>query len=96
MRAVGDVAAEHLGAAGLNLARAGDDAEQRRLADAVRPDQADHASGGQRDTHRVERRRAPVALRDIVQARDRPGQSDHCVTRPCRAGGQAVPELVRI
>ena len=55
VRGVGDVAAEHLDRARLDLAYAGDQAEQRRLADAVRADQADHASGRDVEVDVVER-----------------------------------------
>ena len=48
---VGDVAAEHRGAAGLVLTRARDDAEKRRLSHPVRTDQSDHAIGRYRDRY---------------------------------------------
>ena len=45
MRGIRHVAVEHEHAAGLDLARAGDEAEERRLADAVGADDPDHAAG---------------------------------------------------
>jgi hypothetical protein len=53
--AAADVAAQHLDRALLDHARAGDQRQQARLADAVRPDQPDHAAGGHVE---VDRRRA--------------------------------------
>ena len=71
------VAAEHLHRAVLDLARAGDQAEQRRLADAVRADEAGHAAGGNVEIDRVERER-PC----------RTGERD--AARPRRTGADAA------
>ena len=53
--AVGHVAAEDADLARLDLLRAGDQAHERRLADAVGADQADHAAGGDVEVEAVER-----------------------------------------
>ena len=45
MRRIRYVAVEDENASGLDLPRAGDDAQQRRLSDAVGPDEPDHAAG---------------------------------------------------
>ena len=68
---VAHVAAEHVDRARLDLARAGDQAEQRGLADAVGPDEADHAAGGDVERDRVEREHVPITLREALDARHR-------------------------
>ena len=88
--AVGDVSAEHLHAAALDLLRAGDDPHEGRLADAVRADQADHTSRGDLDRDRIERARLPVPVREARDARDGFGQGQHRVTRG-QAWGNVVP-----
>ena len=88
VRGIRHVAAEHEDAARLHLPRAGDHAEQRRLADAVGPDQPDHAAGRERKRDVIERDGALVALRDVFQARDGHGRPAHYGRRrPCSAGG---------
>ena len=54
------VAAEDESVSGLDLPCAGDDAEQRRLADAVGPDEPDHAAGRKLERDAVERDRRAV------------------------------------
>jgi hypothetical protein len=46
MRRIHQVAVEHADASGLHLPRAGNDAQERRLADPIGPDEADHAAAG--------------------------------------------------
>ena len=55
MPGIRHIAVEHEDAAGLDLARAGNDGEQRRLADPVGADQPDHAAGREGDRDVVER-----------------------------------------
>ena len=92
MRRILHVAVEGGDISGLHVPRASDDAEQRRFADAVGTDQADHAAGRQRDRHVIERRHTAVALGNVFEARDghcQPaGRPAHCVAVPC---GVAVP-----
>ena len=90
VRGIRHVAVEHEYAAGLNLARAGDDAEQCRLTDPVGTDQADHAAGGEFEIDRVERHGVRIALRDLVQARDWPGRFVHCGGNLCSEAGHAA------
>ena len=59
MRRILHVAVEDENASGLDLPRAGDDAQQRRLSDAVGPDEPDHAAGRKLDRDLVERDRGP-------------------------------------
>jgi len=93
MRGVAQISAENKHASGLNLARAGDKAQQRRLAHAVRPDQSRHASGWNFDCDVVECEHAAVALRDARELRDRGFALDHLATDPCRLAGQSTAEL---
>ncbi len=101
VRGARDVASQHKDASRLDLPRAGDDAQQRRLADAVGADQADHAAAGQVDRDRVERRHASVTLGDIFQTRDGRDSPVHCaavpcgVALPCSAAGHFVAGSVR-
>ncbi len=67
---VGHVAAERGDAALLDAAGAGDQREQARLADAVRPDEADHPPGRDLEADPVERNRRAVAQRDVAEADD--------------------------
>ena len=50
----------------------GDQAEQGRFADAVRPDQPDHAPGGNIQRHAVEGHDAPVGMAQMAQTHDSP------------------------
>ncbi|CAN0627283.1 protein of unknown function [Burkholderia multivorans] len=59
------VRAEHRHVALLDALHAGDDAEQRRLADAVRADQADRRVRRQRQRYVVERKRRAIAMRQV-------------------------------
>ena len=59
MPAVADIAAEHYDLAGLDLARASDEAEKRGFSDAVWTDQANHPPGWNRRRHMVQRRVRP-------------------------------------
>ena len=91
------VAAQYRDAAGLDPPRAGDDGKQRRFADAVGSDHADHATGRQVKRDGIERHRARVTLRDALQAGDRPaGRVVHYGGDRCNAAGQAVAGSVRI
>ena len=63
---LGHVAAEDADRARLDLLRAGNQAHERGLADAVGADQADHTSGGDVEVQRVERAGGPVSVRDAA------------------------------
>ena len=67
--ALAEVAAQHLDGSGLDRARAGHEAEQRRLADAVGPDQPRHAAGRDLEVDAVERERLPVPMGDGAEPR---------------------------
>ena len=84
------VAAQDECLAGLDLAGAGDDAEQRRLPHAVWADQARHAAGWDFDLDAVERDRRSIALRDPLDPRDRASALDHGDGFPRRAGGHST------
>ena len=90
MRGVRHVAAEREHASRLDFARAGDEAQQRRLADPVGPDEADHAAGRDLDRDVVERDHAAITLRDALDPRDRISALDHLATFPCSLSGQAT------
>src|SRR5215471_12253772 len=66
MCSVGHIAAEDRDAALLNDPNAGDQPQQGRLADAVRTDQADHATSWDLNAHVVERDRRPIAMGDVL------------------------------
>jgi hypothetical protein len=55
----------------LDLPRAGNDAQQRRLSDSIGLDEPDHAAGRKLDRDRVESDRSTVTLRAAFDARDR-------------------------
>ena len=61
-----DVAAERANGPGLQAANAGDQAEQGRFSDPIRPHQRGRAAGPEREADAGERRRLAVALRDTV------------------------------
>ena len=63
---LGHVAAEDVYRAGLNLLRAGDQAHERGLADAVGADQADHTAGGDVEVEGVKRAGGPISVRDAT------------------------------
>ena len=89
MRRIAYVAVEDENASGLNMPCAGNDTEQRRLSDAVGPDEPDHAAGRKLDRDRVESDRFTVTLRDVLDARDRPLAPDHCTAFPCSGAGHS-------
>ena len=68
MPSTGHVAAQGLDAAGLQLARAGNQGQQRRLADAVRADQPDGPAAGNLHRNALERQLAPIAVGYALQA----------------------------
>ena len=84
---VGHVGAEHDRLAALDRPRAGQDRQQRGFADAVRSDQSDHVSRGNRDRDVIERHDIPVALRDLSDDRDRAFARGHGAA--CRRAGHA-------
>ena len=59
-----DVTTEHLNLAALDHPCPGNQGQQRRLADAVRPDQTDHAAGRQRNIYRLQRHDGAIAMAD--------------------------------
>ena len=93
MRRIRHVAVEDESASGLHLPRAGHDAEQRGLSDAVGTDEPDHAAGGNRDPHRVERDRLSVSLRRRALDAGRPERARPITARRrslAAWGGQAT------
>ena len=95
MRAPDDVAVQHLDAAALDLLGAGEEAKQRRLADAVGPDEADEAASRDREVDPLESGGPAVAMRD----RDDSGDNGDLAVHPpalagpsvvCRKPGQAT------
>ena len=95
VRRIGDVPAEDTHLPGLDLPSAGDDGEQRRLADAVGPNQPDHAAGRQRERDAVECGPLSVTMRDVVEARDRIAAPGHGGALACSLGGQSIEGSVR-
>ena len=87
--AVGNVAAQRLYRSGLQSAYAGDQAQQGRFADAVRPDQADHAAGRNVERDIVERDRFTITLGDARDAADGSVGVVHCGSLTCRLAGQS-------
>ena len=90
MRWILHVAIEHEDVSGLDLPRAGNDAQQRRLSDPVGTDEPDHATGRKLERHRVEGDHGAVSLRDIFDAATERRAPDHCAAFPCNWGGQAT------
>ena len=68
---VGDVLVEDDDLAVLNLLHAGDEPEQSRLSDAVRPDHADHDARRNVDAYVRERDRRAVSVRYVLDPSDR-------------------------
>ena len=93
MGAVGHVSVEHRDFAGLDLADAGDQREQRGLAHAVRADHPDHALGRNIEREVVERERLSVAVRYPLE----PGDNGigHCGSFTLSSSGQAILGSVR-
>ena len=56
------IAAEHIDAAFLDYANAGDETEQRGLTGGVRPDHSDHLAGGDIQGDIVKRKRLPITM----------------------------------
>src|SRR5215469_9313397 len=91
---VGHIAAEDRDAALLNDPNTGDQPQQGRLADAVRTDQADHATSRDLNTHVVERDRRPIAMGDVLDF----GYGNLCRhfgSFTARSCGQGTEESVR-
>ncbi len=89
MTAVGHVAAEHLDFALLDALGAGDDPQQRRLADAVGADQTDEAVARDLEREVVESQCASVSVREAFEAGDRAAGSRHVHGFPCSRSGHA-------
>jgi hypothetical protein len=69
------VAAEHFDRAGLDLARARDEIEESGFADAVGPDEADHAARGNVQAQLIKSERRAIGMADVTQADDEFGRS---------------------
>ena len=67
------VAVEYRDFARLDTPHAGKDREQRRLADAVRPDQPGHAAGGYVERHVIEGKGLAIAMRQAAKSCGGPG-----------------------
>ena len=87
---IGHVAAQHLDPAVLDALGAGDEAQQRRLADAVGADQADDAVCRNIERDAVEGNDAAISMADAFKADDRGGRGGHLYGLPCRRSGQSV------
>src|SRR5215813_8747974 len=94
MGSVGHIAAEDRDATLLNDPNTGDQPQQGRLADAVRTDQADHATGGDINAHIVECDRRPVAMGDVLDF-GYGGLRGHFGSFTARSCGQGTEESVR-
>ena len=68
---VAEVAAQDLDRSSLDRPRRGHEAEKRRLADAVGPDDTRHATRGYLEVDRVERESLSVSMRDGAEPRGR-------------------------
>ena len=90
MPGIRHVAVEDQDAAGLDLARTGNDSEEGRLADPVGADHPDHAAGREGDHDVVERGDAAIALRDAFQAGDGRRRPIHRAAVRCSAAGQVA------
>jgi len=94
VRGIGYVAAENGNLTRLNVARPGDNAEQRRFPDTIRSDQPDRATRRYVKSNGVKRSHASVELRDANQARDWPGIFGHYGGSLCNEAGHATAGLV--
>src|SRR5215471_3878397 len=94
MGSVGHIAAEDRNGALLNDPNTGDQPQQGRLADAVRTDQANHATGWDRNAHVVERNRLPVVMGDVLDFGDG-SLRGHFGSLTARSCGQGTEESVR-
>ena len=70
MALIGHVSVEHHHFAGLDLAHAGDQGEQRGLADAIGADQPNHALGRNIERDVIERERLAVSVRHPLDTGD--------------------------
>ncbi len=70
-RSLRDVLAGEQHAAGVGRDGAGGDTEQRGLAGAIRPDDAERLAVAQREVDSVRNHHGPEPLRDVVQRKDR-------------------------
>ena len=92
---IGHVAAEHLDPPGLDGTCApGNQRKQAGLADAVRPDEPDHAARGDVEGDVVQRARLAVREADVAEARYRSrsgagscGKPEHSLHKPLTASG---------
>ena len=87
---IAHVAVEHPHPALLQLARAGDQRQQAGLADAVRADQANHATGWQVDAEIVQCAGLAVLQADTRDLRHRRERLVHGVTLTCRWAGHSA------
>ena len=77
MAGIGHVATEHVDGAGLKLARARNQAQQGRFADAVGAEESDHAAGGDLHRHGIEGPRFPIEMRDPRHAHNHGAHAGH-------------------
>ncbi len=92
---LGHISAENGHVAGLDTARARDQGQERRLADAIRPDKSDHTSARNVDTQVVERENARILVRDAFETSNR-CSTDHRHDFACNLSGHAVFGSVRM
>ena len=90
MARIGHVAAQNFHPAVLDALGAGDEAQQRRLADAVRADHSDDAVRRNIERDRVEGNDAAISVADAFEADNRGDRGGHVYGFPWRRSGQAV------
>src|ERR1019366_4480734 len=87
------VTTEQLDLARLHCASAGDQREQARLANAVRPDHSGHTAGRYVETNVVQRECPAISQNHIAQPRDRLHilmTIGHCGSRTCSSAGHSA------
>ena len=91
--AVPPCAVEHEDLTLLDLAHAGDERQQRRFADAIRPDHADHDARRNVDAQVVEGKPCAVSVRYAIEFAD--DGLCHCGSFVTRSSGHVAVVLVR-
>ncbi len=92
MAHIDHVAAQHFDPAFLDALGAGNEAQQRGFADAIRADQPDSAIGRNVERQPVERGDLPIAVRDALESDDRVAATSHDQRCPCRRSGHSTLE----
>ena len=90
MASIGHVAPQHFNPAVLNALCAGNETQERRLADAIGADHSDDLVRRQIEGDGSEGDRAAISVADPVETDDRTGRGGHLYGFPCRRSGQSV------